>query len=317
MELTLTRLKSPELSINEGVITWEDASLSAEKFNVTITGTATTNQTIAKNSAGKYSFALSGVDAGTYGITVTAIGNGENNVFGEGDYYLNSASATIENVENINLKLDTVLGAKSFSKSGNIPGGTKLAGEWVLNDNNEYVFTMNIEGKAETEGEYLFSVSYNDETGKVVETKKYFINVEKIENEEPVSSTETVSDELSYIQGTWINHYQSNEIYGYKLVIEGNEFVIYNKRGEILQDKDGNEIKGTVEYWDITYSWNSNDESNKFSNYSYIFYWEFGRGNIYLQFDPETNEMETMLRLSEGGLSDSGGKANGSYYKET
>ena len=63
--------------------------------------------------------------------------------------------------QNFETAIGDALGAKSFSKSGNIPDGLKLSGSWAYkNTFGDYVLQMTISGKPTKAGTYNFSVSY-------------------------------------------------------------------------------------------------------------------------------------------------------------
>lgn len=74
--------------------------------------------------------------------------------------------------------IETVLGAKTFSKSGNIPEGLKLSGTWAYkNTFGDYVFKMTLSGTPTKAGTYNFSVTYKKEDGTVVEKVDYVMVV--------------------------------------------------------------------------------------------------------------------------------------------
>lgn len=74
--------------------------------------------------------------------------------------------------------IDTVLGAKSFSKSGTIPDGLKLSGSWAYkNTFGDYVFKMSLTGVPTKAGTYNFSVTYKKEDGTVAEKVDYVVTV--------------------------------------------------------------------------------------------------------------------------------------------
>ncbi len=74
--------------------------------------------------------------------------------------------------------IETVLGAKTFSKSGNIPEGLKLSGTWAYkNTFGDYVFKMTLSGTPTKAGTYNFSVSYKKEDGTLVEKVDYVMVV--------------------------------------------------------------------------------------------------------------------------------------------
>lgn len=74
--------------------------------------------------------------------------------------------------------IGTVVGAKTFSKSGNIPDGLKLSGSWSYkNAYGDYVLKMIISGKPTKAGTYNFSVSYNKEDGTVVKRIDYTMTI--------------------------------------------------------------------------------------------------------------------------------------------
>ena len=57
--------------------------------------------------------------------------------------------------------IGTVLGAKTFSKSGDIPEGLKVSGAWSYkNTFGDYVLKVTLEGKPTKAGTYNFSVNY-------------------------------------------------------------------------------------------------------------------------------------------------------------
>ena len=68
--------------------------------------------------------------------------------------------------------IGNVVGAKTYSKSGNIPEGMKLAGSWAYkNTYGNYVFKMTLTGTPTKAGTYNFSVTYKQEDGKTVVSK--------------------------------------------------------------------------------------------------------------------------------------------------
>ena len=80
--------------------------------------------------------------------------------------------------QNFDTVIDTVLGAKTFSRSGDVPEGLKLSGTWAYkNTFGDYVFKMSLSGKPTKAGTYNFSVSYKKEDGTVVEKVDYTVIV--------------------------------------------------------------------------------------------------------------------------------------------
>ena len=76
--------------------------------------------------------------------------------------------------QNFETGIGTALGAKSFSKSGNIPDGLKLSGSWAYKSTfGDYVLNMTISGKPTKAGTYNFSVSYLKEDGTLVKKVDY------------------------------------------------------------------------------------------------------------------------------------------------
>ena len=68
--------------------------------------------------------------------------------------------------------IDNVVGAKTYSKSGNIPDGMKLTGSWAYkNTYGNYVFKMSLTGTPTKAGTYNFSVTYKQDDGKTVVSK--------------------------------------------------------------------------------------------------------------------------------------------------
>ena len=80
--------------------------------------------------------------------------------------------------QNFGTVIGSAVGAKSFSKSGNIPDGLKLSGSWSYkNSFGDYVLEMSISGKPTKAGTYDFSVSYLKEDGTAVKKVDYTIIV--------------------------------------------------------------------------------------------------------------------------------------------
>ncbi len=81
--------------------------------------------------------------------------------------------------KNFETTIDTIIGAKMYSKSGSIPDGLKLSGTWSYkNTFGDYVFKAVLSGKPTTAGTYNFTVNYLKEDGKtVVESRNYTIVV--------------------------------------------------------------------------------------------------------------------------------------------
>lgn len=76
--------------------------------------------------------------------------------------------------QNFETVIGTALGAKTFSKSGNVPDGLKLSGSWSYKSSyGDYVLKMVISGTPTKAGTYNFSVSYKKEDGTVVKTVNY------------------------------------------------------------------------------------------------------------------------------------------------
>ena len=74
--------------------------------------------------------------------------------------------------------IDTVMGAKTFSKSGSIPEGLKLSGTWSYKHNyGDYVFKMSLSGTPTKAGTYSFTVNYKAEDGTVVKKVDYTITI--------------------------------------------------------------------------------------------------------------------------------------------
>lgn len=74
--------------------------------------------------------------------------------------------------------IGTVLGAKTFSKSGDIPEGLKVSGAWSYkNTFGDYVLKVTLEGKPTKAGTYNFSVNYKKEDGTLVSKIDYTITV--------------------------------------------------------------------------------------------------------------------------------------------
>ncbi len=81
--------------------------------------------------------------------------------------------------QNFETTIDSVVGAKMFSKSGSIPDGMKLTGTWThKNTYGDYVFSAVLSGKPTTAGTYNFTVNYLKEDEKtVVDSRNYSITV--------------------------------------------------------------------------------------------------------------------------------------------
>ncbi len=81
--------------------------------------------------------------------------------------------------KNFETTIDSVVGAKMFSKSGSIPDGMKLTGTWTYkNTYGDYVFSAVLSGKPTTAGTYNFTVNYLKDDGKtVVDSRNYTIVV--------------------------------------------------------------------------------------------------------------------------------------------
>ena len=76
--------------------------------------------------------------------------------------------------QNFETAIGDALGAKSFSKSGNIPDGLKLSGSWAYkNTFGDYVLQMTLSGKPTKAGTYNFTVGYLKEDGTVVKKVDY------------------------------------------------------------------------------------------------------------------------------------------------
>ena len=74
--------------------------------------------------------------------------------------------------------IETVVGAKKFSKSGNIPEGLKLSGTYTNESKyGDYVFKMYLEGTPTKAGTYNFTVSYKKDDGTVVKKVEYTMTV--------------------------------------------------------------------------------------------------------------------------------------------
>ena len=96
--LSLTRLKAPTISISNGTITWTDAEQGAGAFDLTITGATTIKEKILKNSAGQYSYTLSGKDPGEYAIEMVAMGDSADLIYNSTEKYLNSEKSNLNGV---------------------------------------------------------------------------------------------------------------------------------------------------------------------------------------------------------------------------
>lgn len=80
--------------------------------------------------------------------------------------------------QNFETVIGTALGAKTFSKSGNLPDGLKLSGSWAYkNTYGDYVLKMSLSGKPTKAGTYNFSVSYLKEDGTPVKKVDYTMTV--------------------------------------------------------------------------------------------------------------------------------------------
>ncbi len=70
--------------------------------------------------------------------------------------------------------IDTVMGAKSFSRGGTVPEGMKLSGTWSYkNTYGDYEFKLTLSGTPTKAGTYNFSVKYIDENGNAIKTIDY------------------------------------------------------------------------------------------------------------------------------------------------
>lgn len=80
--------------------------------------------------------------------------------------------------QNFETVIGTALGAKTFSKSGNIPEGLKISGKWAYKSSfGDYVLTMSIAGKPTKAGTYNFTVGYLKEDGTVVKKVDYTMTI--------------------------------------------------------------------------------------------------------------------------------------------
>ena len=80
--------------------------------------------------------------------------------------------------KNFDTVIGSAVGAKSFSRSGTLPDGLKLYGNWTYkNTYGDYVLKMGISGTPTKAGTYNFSVSYLKEDGTVVKKVDYTMTV--------------------------------------------------------------------------------------------------------------------------------------------
>lgn len=80
--------------------------------------------------------------------------------------------------QNFETVIDTVVGATTYSKSGNLPEGMKLGGSYSYkNTFGDYVMKMSLSGIPTTAGTYNFSVTYKKNDGTVVTKADYSITV--------------------------------------------------------------------------------------------------------------------------------------------
>ena len=74
--------------------------------------------------------------------------------------------------------IGNVVGAKTFSKSGDIPEGLKVSGAWAYkNTYGDYVLKITLEGRPSKAGTYNFSINYKSEAGALVSKIDYTITV--------------------------------------------------------------------------------------------------------------------------------------------
>ncbi len=164
--------------------------------------------------------------------------------------------------------IDTVIGARSFTKSGNIPEGMEIKGSWD-NLSGYYRFQTILYGTPIEAGTFNFSITYLDDgNGTVVKKVNYTVTVS--ENELSYDYIENITlvkwpTKLEYDMGEAI------DTAGMQV-----KATVYIKNGQVYEAK---EIDITDLVWIEPEIFNSNDSQNV-----YVYF----RGPINTQGDEET-----------------------------
>ncbi|MCI7003116.1 MAG: hypothetical protein MR904_02065 [Clostridia bacterium] len=137
-ELTLTRLASPQITINQGVMSWTDSQKGVDHYEVSIYNSqGVVNTANIPYNGTTYTFKLSGQASGTYNVKVQAIGDSTNGLFSVDQHYLNSAVS--ESGDILKLEKPTLLFDKANKKISLL--------DFNLTNAYKYAVTVNYNGQ--------------------------------------------------------------------------------------------------------------------------------------------------------------------------
>ena len=108
--LSLTRLVAPEISVSNGVVTWQDEQAGVAGYAVSISAVSGGEQNqilseVVLHNGAYYAYKLPSLEAGEYVVNVGALGsNSDNGIYVAGTHFLNSALAQTEKTEKLESK---------------------------------------------------------------------------------------------------------------------------------------------------------------------------------------------------------------------
>ena len=99
--LKLTRLKTPELSVVDGKLTWNDTQNLTNYFDLRIEGPSPIYETVENNGTGLYEYSLEDLYQGEYNIYIQAHGDVGSRCYTAGTHYLDGEQSSVITVKKL------------------------------------------------------------------------------------------------------------------------------------------------------------------------------------------------------------------------
>ncbi|MDY2696539.1 MAG: hypothetical protein SOV27_05205, partial [Eubacteriales bacterium] len=155
-ELTLTRLSAPQITIDQGVMSWTDSQKGVDHYEVSIYNSqGIVNTANIPYNGTTYTFKLSGQASGTYNVKVQAIGDSAIGIFSVDEHYLNSAVS--ESGDILKLEKPTLLFDKANKKISLLDFNLTNAYKYTVTVNHNGQFLEDLDISATGECVYDFA----------------------------------------------------------------------------------------------------------------------------------------------------------------
>lgn len=269
-ELLLTRLKAPQLIIDNGMVSWEDtqkgvSAYSLEVLKITNDSEEEVEKINIVYNGSNYSYKLNNVGAGVYKVKITALGDSQfSGIYDNSKHYLDSKMVITENIEKLDkptLRFDkenTQLSISNFNANKNLKYILQIKLNNTLLKEEDISSTGIFNCEFQTAGVYSYSVICKSKTNFQIDSDvSNIINVTKLGQ---INSVQQFVDSNGYysISGLTLKYAQ-------QFVIEK----IFNETKTTLVAENGkygmaNEIFASEGKYQILITASGNDAENNY-----------------------------------------------------